>query len=179
VVVDGLRRLEIDLDTEEAEAYLHAWRVVGHILGIQPEVLPANMADAEALARMIQRRQYAACPEGHGMTAALIGMMQQYVPGNIFDSVPAALIRYLMGGLNADLLGVQRGPATEILMEPLRLVDLIVGKKLHTSAPIASLSQLFSRRLIEGTVWVGGGGKRIPFTIPTDLRQVWGVNWTA
>ena len=113
------------------------------------------------------------------MTAALIGMMQQYVPGNIFDAVPAALIRYVMGGLNADMLGVQRGPATEVLIEPLRLVDLIVGNELHRSAPIASLSQVFSRRLIEGLVWVGRGGKRIPFTIPTGLRPAWGVNWTA
>lgn len=159
VVVDGLRRLGIGFDADEAEAYVHAWRVVGHILGVQPELVPANMADSEALARTIQRRQYVACSEGQEMTAALIGMMQQYVPGNIFDSVPAALARYLMGDANADLLGVERRAATEVLIERLRLVDVIVGKEVHMSEPIARLSQAFSRRLLEGILWVERGAE--------------------
>ena len=32
---------------------------------------------------------------------------------------------------------------------------------------------------VEGIVLVGRGGKRIPFTVPTELLQVWGVNWVA
>ncbi|HUI54148.1 MAG TPA: oxygenase MpaB family protein [Bryobacteraceae bacterium] len=179
VVVDGLRRLGIPVEDGEAEAYLHSWRVVGHILGIRPELMPTNMAGAATLAHTIQQRQYAACPEGQGMTAALIGMMQQYIPGNIFDSIPAALIRYLLGDANADLLAVEHKPPADVLIEPLRLIDAVVGKDLNASAPFARISEVFSRKLIDGIVWAGRGGKRIPFTIPTELRQAWGVNWTA
>ena len=179
VVVDGLRRLGMPIDDREASAFLHAWRVVGHILGIRPELSPSNMDDAATLAHTIQRRQYAACPEGEDMTAALIGMMRHYVPGNLFDAVPAALVRHLLGDTHADLLGVRSRPAAEALIEPLRLIDALAGRKLHASEPVARTAEVFSRKLLEAIIWVGRGGKRIPFTIPTELRQAWGVNWTA
>jgi hypothetical protein len=38
---------------------------------------------------------------------------------------------------------------------------------------------VYSARLIEALVWVTRGGRRVPFTIPTELRQTWGVNWKA
>ena len=178
-VLDGLRQLGFSLNAAECDAYLHAWRIVGHVLGIRPDMVPQTMAEAEALARIIQRRQYAACPEGQGMTAALVQMMRHFLPGNVFDAAPAALIRYLMGDAYADLLGVERHAAIEVLAEPLRHIDAIIGKELHASEPVARLAEIFSRKLLDAIVWVGRGGKRIPFTIPTELRQAWGVNWTA
>ncbi|MFN7992945.1 MAG: oxygenase MpaB family protein [Bryobacteraceae bacterium] len=179
VVVDGLRRLGMPLTEAEAEAYLHAWKVVGHILGIRPEAVPDNVSEAEALARTIQERQYAACPEGKGMNDALIGMMQKYVPGNVFDCVPGMMIRYLLGDAHADLLGVPGTVPEEVIAAPLRLINAVVGQRLHASEPMARVSEAFSRSLIDGIVWVGRGGQRIPFTIPTELRQAWSVNWTA
>ncbi|PWT99427.1 MAG: DUF2236 domain-containing protein [Terriglobia bacterium] len=179
VVIDGLRRLGFPLTPAEQEAYLHSWKVVGHILGIRPDLIPSDVADAGALAQTIQHRQYAACPEGQGMAAALVGMMQQYVPGNLFDRTPAALIRYLLGDAHSDLLAIERTPAAEVLFEPLRSIDRILNQDLHAQAPVARLAEIFSRKLIDGLLWVARGGKRIPFTIPTELRQAWGVNWTA
>jgi hypothetical protein len=179
VMVDGLRRLGVPVGDAEAEAYLHCWKVVGHIMGIEPELSPANMAEAGTLAGIIQRRQYAACPEGQELTAALVGMLQQFLPGNLFDSVPAALIRYLFGDSNADLLAVERKPPAEALVELLRLVDEATGSALDARNPFVKIGELFSRKLIDGIVCVGRGGQRIPFTIPTELKQSWGANWTA
>jgi len=34
--VDGLRRLGTPVTDEEAEAYIHVWNIVGHLLGIPP-----------------------------------------------------------------------------------------------------------------------------------------------
>jgi ER-bound oxygenase mpaB/B'/Rubber oxygenase, catalytic domain len=178
VIMDGLRRLGLPVGDAEAEAYLHSWKVVGHILGIRPDLVPTNIADAATLARTIQQRQYASSPEGQQMTAALIGMLQQYIPGNLFDSVPATLLRFWLGDANADLLAVDRMPPAEILLGPLRWVDSTVGRDLNACEPMARIGELFSRQLMDGIVWVGRGGKRIPFTIPTELRQTWGVNWT-
>ena len=178
VTLDGLRRLGFHLTADEEESYLHSWNVVGHILGLRPEMLPANMTEAESLARRIQETEYGACPEGKEMTAALVQMMQYYLPGALFDPVPAALIRYFMGDY-ADLLGVGRPTIEEAVFAPLHVVNAIASVNIHAAEPIARLHEIFSRKLIEGLIFAGRGGKRIPFTIPTELRQAWGVNWTA
>src|SRR6185295_10067178 len=49
VVVDGLRRLGLDVDDDEAEAWVHLWNVVGHVLGIRGDLLPRDLRDGEAL----------------------------------------------------------------------------------------------------------------------------------
>ena len=178
VTLDGLRRLGFRLTADEEEAYLHSWNVVGHILGLRPEMLPANLAEAGSLARRIQETEYGACPEGKEMTAALVRMMQYYLPGALFDPVPAALMRYFLKDY-ADLLGVGRPTIEEAVFAPLHVVNAIASANIHASEPIARLHEIFSRKLIEGLIFAGRGGKRIPFTIPTELRQAWGVNWTS
>jgi hypothetical protein len=65
------------------------------------------------------------------------------------------------------------------LVESTRWIDTLAGKEINACEPMARMGELFSRKLIDGIVWVGRGGNRIPFTIPTELRQTWGMNWTA
>ena len=177
VTLDGLARLGYALTAAEQEAYLHSWKIVGAILGVHPDLLPENMAAAEDLVRRIQKRQYAACPEGQQMTDALVKMMQYYLPGSLLDGVPAAMIHYFLEDY-ADLIGVKRAAYEAALVGPLRAIDGLAGLQLHASAPAARLHEVLSRKLIEALVWTERGGKRIPFTIPTELRQQWGVNWT-
>ncbi len=70
LALDGLRRLGYRLADEDTEAYLHCWIVVSHIMGIRPELLPADFADAAALSGRIAERHFAACDEGQMMTRA-------------------------------------------------------------------------------------------------------------
>ncbi len=179
ITLDGLERLGYALSTDEMEGYLHAWKVVGHILGIRPEMLPIDNADAGALAARIAARQFAACEEGQYMTRALVQMLQHVVPGNLFDAVPEVLMRYFLGDRTADLLAVAPGHAAEILLGPLELLAHTESTLMHSSSEFARLHERFGRALIEGIVLVGRGGKRIPFTVPTELLQAWGVNWVA
>jgi ER-bound oxygenase mpaB/B'/Rubber oxygenase, catalytic domain len=179
VVIDGLRKLELRIDDTQAEAYLHCWNVVGHILGVREDLLPANMAAAEQLAHIIQQRQYASCEEGRDMTRALIQMMQRFLPGTLLDPIPALFTRFLLGNAYSDLLGVEAIPDPHLLMLPLRAFNVTVENAKNSSAIASAISNHFSRRVIEGILLVGRGGNRIPFDIPTELRQTWGVNWTA
>ncbi len=50
----------------------------------------------------------------------------------------------------------------------------VVGDR---STLVQALARRFSALLIEGMALVSRGGQRLPFKIPTELRQVWGVNW--
>ena len=179
ITLDGLLSLGYVLSNDEIEGYLHAWKVVGHILGIRPEMLPVDYADAGALSARIAVRQFAACEEGRYMTRALVQMLQHIIPGNLFDAVPETLMRHFLGDQTADILAVAPSHAAEILLGPLQLLAHAGSTLVHSSNELARLHELFGRALIEGIVLVGRGGKRIPFTIPTELLQAWGVNWVA
>jgi hypothetical protein len=179
ITIDGLQRLGYQLSPDEIEGYLHAWKVVGHLLGVRPEMLPVDFADANALSARIAARQFAACPEGQFMTRALVGMLQHVVPGDLFDAVPEILMRHFLGDQTADLLAVAPARANEALMGLLELLARAASTLTHSSNELAVIDERFGRALIEGIVLVGRGGKRIPFTVPTELLQAWGVNWVA
>jgi hypothetical protein len=177
ITLDGLRKLGYAVTDEDAEAYLHCWNVVGHILGIRPDMMAANYADAAALVGRIAARQFAACEEGRMMTRALVEMMQHEIPGTLLDHVPALLIRYLLGDTVSDLLGVAPGRVDAIVSQPLRMLARLDSDILRQSDGLARVTEFFARALIQGIVFVGRGGKRIPFTIPKELLQAWGINW--
>jgi len=177
-IIDGLRRMGHDVSDADAEAYLHCWKVIGHILGVDATMMPTNYADAEAMARAIQQRQYAACPEGRLMTRALIEMMQHHIPGTLFDRVPEILVRFYIGAEYADLLGVKRTLLGTAVLRPLKLINPLLDEAEDASFVLQHLGAMFSRRLIEGLLFASRGGQRAPFSIPTELRQTWGVNWT-
>ena len=179
VITDGLRQLGLRIDDRQAEALLHCWNVVGHIMGIREELQAQTMPEGEQIARSIQRRHYASCQQGQEMTAALIQMIQQYLPGNLLDAIPPLFVRALLGDAYADLLAVQPIPAPQLLVLPLKAFNKTVVNAKNACAVASAISGHFSRRLIEGILLANRGGHRIPFDIPTELRQTWGLNWTA
>ena len=179
VTVDGLRRLGTPLTDEEGEAYIHVWKVVGHLLGIPDEALPASYADAGDMVAAIARRQFAACPEGQMMMRALVQMIQDSLPGNLLDAAPELLTRYLLGDRQADMLGVSPSNWEKLLLLPLTGWNLAEGDVLDHSAAASRLMEIFSQSLIRGFVWVERGGNKPAFSIPTAMRETWGVDWVA
>jgi uncharacterized protein (DUF2236 family) len=179
ITVDGLRRLGTPVTDDEAEAYIHVWNVVGHLLGIPDTALPASYADAAGMVAAIAKRQFAASPEGEMMTRALVQMLQHNLPGNLLDAAPELLMRYLLGDQRADMLGVGKTNWEKFLLLPLTGLNLAEGEALDHSAAASRLVEIFSQSLIRGFVWVERGGNKPAFSIPTALRETWGVDWVA
>jgi hypothetical protein len=177
ILLDGLHKVGYNLSAEELEAYLHCWNVVGHFIGLREDLMAQNYADAAALAGRISERQFAACPEGQLMASALIGMMQHEIPGSLFDHVPPLMVRFLLGDHGADILAVAPGHIDQLLTAPLRLAAHVTSGLNHDSAIVSRVHELFARALIQGLIFVEREGKQIPFSIPTELLQTWGVNW--
>lgn len=103
--MDGLRKMGFDITDQQADAYLHCWNVVGHVLGIRDELLAQNMQDAAALKQAIERRQYGRSDDGVYLNTALVNMMQGELP-LVLRTVPAALMRHFLGDQNAGWLDV-------------------------------------------------------------------------
>lgn len=175
VVLRSLSRLGISLSEPERLGYYHLWRVVGFGLGVDERLLPQTPEEGERLFDAIARRQFRESPEGREMTVALLDLMEHVTPGNLFDGMPAVLIRHLLGDDMARVLAVPPADWTRYLLGPLKLLGW-VGDSVGESGPeLARLSELFGRKLVEGLFWVQRGPERVPFRIPDTLRQAWDV----
>jgi hypothetical protein len=75
VILDGLGKFDITVPPEQAAAYFDTWCVVGRMIGIREELIPADLTSARVLTDTIQRRQIAASPEGRRLTSALLAVM--------------------------------------------------------------------------------------------------------
>ncbi|MBN1207973.1 MAG: DUF2236 domain-containing protein [Myxococcaceae bacterium] len=176
VVLRSLERMGCQLSKAERQAYYHAWRVVGYVLGVDERLLPERMEDGVHLEGLILQRQANATPEGQAMTQALLEMMEHVAPGNLFDGLPATLMRHLMGNALADLLAVPAADWTRLLVGPLKVLGWVSDEVVELHGPHAErLTGLFGRMLVEGLFWVNRGPERVPFRLPTALRESWQV----
>jgi hypothetical protein len=175
VTIRALAKLGYTLSAREAQAYYHAWRVVGYIMGVDERLLPEELADGERLADTIFGRVFQASPEGQMMTHALIELLEHIIPGDLFDGLSSTLIRHLVGDSTAELLAVPPADWTRALVRPIQLLGWVMDEGDEANVVNEKLSELFGRKLLEGIVWVSRGDERPPFRIPEQLRESWNV----
>jgi ER-bound oxygenase mpaB/B'/Rubber oxygenase, catalytic domain len=179
ISLDGLDKLGVEVTPAEREAFLHCWLVVGHLLGIQPELLPKDVASAKALSDAIAAQQFGPCPEGQALTKALVDMMASTLPGDVFSRAAPLLIRYFLGSTWAGWLGVEEPPWETALAAPLRVLGIEASALVERSKALSALAEHAGQLIVESIVYVGRGGNRPSFNIPVDLREQWGVNWRS
>lgn len=95
----GLERWGCRLDRKKKEAFLHQWKVIGHIMGIRADLMTDDWDEAEALHEKILTRQGGASKEGEILTKAAMDYLANYLP-NIFGIrklIPAQLITGQLG----------------------------------------------------------------------------------
>ena len=109
VFLRSMRILGLALSRSDEEAYLHTWNVVGHILGIQRELVADTMDEAEVLFAQMQKRgranTYTPDPRP-ALGAALMNSMENVIPVRIFKSFPVLLTRHLCGEMNSQDIGI-------------------------------------------------------------------------
>jgi hypothetical protein len=109
VFLMGLRRLGLGLPRADEEAYLHAWNVLGHLLGIERALMADTMDAAQALFEDIQARARprAGTPDPRpALASALIGTMRRYIPLALLKPFPVLLTRHLCGKAASKDLGL-------------------------------------------------------------------------
>jgi mpaB/rubber oxygenase-like protein len=174
-VIVGLEKLGCTLSRQEQNAYLHCWKVVGHLMGMEAAALPEDIEDCAALSEVVQRRHFRASLEGQEMTRALIQMAEHVTPGNLFDGMASSLIRHILGEEIADMLKVPPADWTRHLIGPLAMLGRASDELGDRSTVVARLAEVFGRKLVEGMVWMNRGAGRPPFRIPSTLRESWNV----
>lgn len=111
VFLRGLRRLGLGLSPRDEEAYLHAWNVLGHLLGIERGLMAWTMDEAQARFDAFQARgrEKLRRPDPRpGLAASLMRAMENEIPLRLLKPFPTLLTRYLIGKDASDDLGLNK-----------------------------------------------------------------------
>ncbi|MBT9513964.1 MAG: DUF2236 domain-containing protein [Acidovorax sp.] len=152
VFLRSLRRLGIGLPPADEEAYLHAWNVVGHILGIERALMVDTMDQAQALMAQMQARGRAepVTPDPRpALGQALMQTMEKSLPWPIVKPFPQLMTRYLCGRATAQDLGLaQPAPwASAVLFWGVLLAARAIDMVLRLVLPRFSIVRMFTRAL--------------------------------
>jgi hypothetical protein len=173
VVIEGFRGMGYRMTEAQRDGYIHCWNVVGFLMGIREELLPARFGDAKELFDAIQRRQHGESGAGQTLQKALLKALADAIPGKHHDPLPAALTRKLVGDPVADQLGIV--PATGFTR--LRLAALLqawslsagVLRHVYRDRPFRFLSERLHHDIM---IRMGGMGGA-PFEVPPEFVAQW------
>ncbi|WP_420147117.1 oxygenase MpaB family protein [Spirosoma sp.] len=175
LILEGLELINVQLNDAEKEAYMHCWRIIGYLMGVDEDLLPNNAADGLALGHAILKHQAAPSEQGNVLMAALLGFIQTLSPSFIDPQTNVEMMRFTMGNELADLLGVPPASQPDIdkLAGRVRLVAE-VGEVLDHTLLLAMLIQGVSRLLLEAQIKYMDPNGRLDFYLPESLTKSWG-----
>lgn len=175
VLLDALKTCGIDVDADDEAAFLHLWQVAGHFLGVDPDLVPKDVADGRALMQAIRDDQWQASPQGQELVSDLIECVDDFIPGELLDGLPAALIQFLTPPPCSTLLNVQSQPLLQLMIGAGASLNDLLGLGSHTDR-MQRLVQLFAREVMIGLIDVQREGKHTAFRIPTGLVRGWNLD---
>lgn len=152
VYLRGMRTLGIGFSREDEEAFLHAWNVMGHVLGITRPGMSDTMHEAEKNFYRIQARgrNNPVTPDVRPrLGEALMTVMENQIPLRLLKGLPVLMTRHLCGPETSRDIGVSERvniftrALFAILLALTRLIDGVVRLVL----PSFSLARLFTRIL--------------------------------
>ena len=179
VILDALRKTGERFDDEDAAAYQHTWNVVGHLIGIRPDLLPIDLEEGRELMDLIRRRQHAPCRQGQELNDAILSFAQ----GAIGDArwlygLPASLMRYMIGDRVADILAVPQADYTKYWIPALvqfrRFVELFGQQRI-----MRLITADFNRNLLRQMLAAQRGVDRGGFTLRDELMEKWDLRPVA
>lgn len=148
--LQGMRTLGLALPRDDEEAYLHAWNVMGHVLGVRRELMAWTMEEAAVLFERMQAQ--AGLLPGQAdvrppLGRALMAAMARSVRVPVIRQLSVPLTRWLVGPAVAARVGIdeQVSWATRLLFQLGRLLVGVTDGVVRLVVPGFSLSRLFTR----------------------------------
>ncbi len=177
IMVQAMRQLETPMSRQEEEDYYYAWVLVGHYLGIQPDLIPETASEAEQLLELILERHAGAGEDGQQLTAALIAFAEELLWGKVLDATPTIFLQFFMGEKYATMLGVSGkagclgGLLPQFLSRWLKASEKLEDK----SEPVGVLINQAGMALVRGIMNYMNRYKGGKMRIPEKMKQAWGV----
>lgn len=169
VVLDALRRSGVGLDAASEEDFVHFWTVIGNLLGIESELLPADLTAARTLQAAIFDRQQEASAVGRDLTTVLLGLLDDRVPRFLALLAPA-MARLYIGDRVAGMVGV---PKSRVAKPILWLLVIFTRLTTRRDARVPNwITARLGRQMMQGLLTASRSGDRVTFAIPETLGGV-------
>ena len=177
----GLDSLGVHSKREEREAFIHAWSVIGHVMGVRDELLAQNFDDAKFLFETIKRRRRGESKEGKALTKALLEWMEGSVPPP-FNALPKEMLCHLIGREDALMLGVKL--TTEQHADEGFWAGVIhhvehFAEGLMALAPVRRTAETLFHLIVRAVWGMKKGWSREAFTLPPSLQKSWRLTRTV
>ncbi len=100
----GLEHWGCPIRREQKEAFLHLWRVIGHVMGVREDLMTDDWDEATDLLALVMKRQAGHSEFGAHLTAALMEFARSYFPhlsAGLQRRLPAHMIVDQLGRMNS------------------------------------------------------------------------------
>jgi len=183
IVLAGLERLALPVTEAEREAYFYCWTVIGRIMGVREDLIPANVGEGRLLAGLIFKAQGESSPQGKELANDLVKGYQHLLPAAL-HGMPASMMHFflqaesLTGRNIAEMLGV---PPPDWTLGVTRLavgLDEFLTKHGIDNPLSSKLAGLVGREFIRGFL-SAERVNRTPFSIPLSLHDEWAIGPAA
>lgn len=172
-MLEGLARLGLRVDDDEAERYYRLFRYVGHVLGIDDAVLPVDLAHARRTTATIRAHRPAPDDDSRALTRALLEAPVRGASSSAERLLGHALRAVLVDGARRVLapelaieLGIPRMRSVLGAAAPLRMAWDHLGHHRRTR----TWTIAWGRRLWDAYVDYGLRAEPPPFAAPDRLH---------
>jgi hypothetical protein len=186
LVINGLTQINVELTTEEKDAYTHCWNIVGHFIGLDPKLYPVSFQDAWDLGIAIIKRNHEESEDGKYLVDSLIKNSQNYFfKTELTNHLPEYLISFFIEDV-ADAIGVDLAKILGV-SNKFSLLERIGGKALLASLEITNefeehvplvqkLLEKYSTAQLQELVNHYLEVNQVEFNIPNSLKDNWNMN---
>jgi len=175
-LTDALAQFGIREDEKRIDAYVHTWAAIGAVLGLEEDLLPNDVADAQFLLERVLQRQAAESEAGKTLTHALLEFAKETLPSEKLNHSPTALMHYLIGAERAAMLGITPnwGCLTSFVPHFLKAI-FGLGERLEDKfdEPMRPLLDHLAQRTMEKMVDYFDEYKGRHFTVPPTYERAW------
>jgi hypothetical protein len=168
----GLRRMRLRIAAEQIDGWFAAWRYIGRLLGIRPELIPESFERGEELARRILARMIEPTEDSRVVEAALLQSFDKPFPWWLKGRL-ASITRFFLYNVLEDDRRLRVADAVGVPRRPFR--DWRFRFYLTHAPEFQRFRVLkrFSLGIIQMLVDAERGGGRAEFRIPEELSRHW------
>jgi hypothetical protein len=175
-VLRGIDKLGLKVSQEEKDSILHLWLVVGHLIGIEKEMMPNNYNQAEQLWDAITNHLFEKTKAGVDLNNHLIDMLEEVIPGNSMDGVVYLLMNHLLNDEAKEILEVKSNYSHSIFTFILGIILDVLLKFDSNGSFTRFFTNHVNMALMNGLKDYVAKDENIEIYVPPGLHKDWQDN---
>ena len=173
IVITSLPHLNIEMTEQEIADYLHCWKFFSYLLGINVDLLPDTIEEAQFLTEKIRKRHFKHSEDGVRLTHTLADMISEHLPvSKATHNIPLGIMRYLCGDEVADILGIEKTLWYDMLRPFHWFESFFHDHRLFQQMALKAIDVMF-KGMYEAQVLHQIDRKRATYSLPINLTKSW------